>query len=154
MRLTQASTPNGSCVGRLRLVRSVGVVYRKEHHDPPLYALAHSVAAIALMASLAVTAVARAQPTGNPKGTVTPPETSAPKAGVAPRPKQADMSGADGGKLVGNEAQTRARIQSGRPSSSGTEGGLSSKRQGVAAGNAGNPSNTGSVRARPVPPSR
>jgi hypothetical protein len=30
-------------------------------------------AAIALLASLAVTAVARAQPTGNPKGTVTPP---------------------------------------------------------------------------------
>lgn len=109
-------------------------------------------AALALLVCAA--GAASAQPTGNPKGTVAPPETSAPKAGVAPRPQQPNMSGADGGKLVGNEAQTRARMQSARSPGSGTEGGLSSKQQGAATGNAGTQSDKGSAHARPLPPSR
>ena len=108
----------------------------------------------ALLAGLTLAAGAQAQPTGNPKGTAAPPETSAPKAGVAPRPKQPNISGADGGKLVGNEAQTRARMQSARPQGSGTEGGLSSKRQGATTGNAAAQSDKGSAHPRPVPPSR
>ena len=110
-------------------------------------------ASIALLACLTAAAGTQAQPTGNPKGTATPPETSAAKAGVTPRPAQPDTSGADGGKLVGNPAQTRARMQSARPPGSGTEGGLPSQRQGAASGNASQ-SDKGSAHARPVPPSR
>ena len=111
---------------------------------------------ITLLACLTVAAGTQAQPAGNPKGTTAPPETSAPKAGVAPRPAQPDTSGADGGKLVGNPAQTRARMQSARPPGSGTEGGLPSTRQGAPSGNAANASQSdkGSAHARPVPPSR
>lgn len=105
--------------------------------------------AIVLLASLTM-AAAQAQPTGNPKGTAAAPETSAPKAGAAPRSAQRDTIGADGGKLVGNEAQTRARMQGATSPGSGTEGGLSSKRQGTAASQ----SDKGSAHARPVPPSR
>lgn len=109
---------------------------------------------ITLLACLTAAAGTQAQPTGNPKGTTAPPETSAPKAGVAPRPAQPDTSGADGGKLVGNPAQTRARMQSANPQGSGTAGGLPSKRQGAASNNDGAQSDKGSAHARPVPPSR
>lgn len=119
------------------------------HHANRLRATRAALALVVFASGAAI-----AQPTGNPKGTVAPSETSAPKAGAAPRPQQPNMSGADGGKLVGTEAQTRARMQSARPQGSGTEGGLSSKQQGAATGKAGTQSDKGSAHARPLPPSR
>jgi len=111
-------------------------------------------AAVALLAFLLAATSAWAQSTGNPKGTSVPAESSAPKAGAASRPRQPDISGADGGKLVGNAAQTRARTQSSRPQGSGTAGGLPSKDQGATPGNGGQPPDKGSANPRPVPPSR
>lgn len=110
--------------------------------------------AAALLAGLAATTSAVAQSAGNPKGTSVPAEASAPKAGVAPRPRQPDTSGADGGKLVGNPAQARARTQSSRPQGSGTAGGLPSKEQGAASPDAGTQPGKGSATPRPAPPSR
>ena len=107
-----------------------------------------------LLAGLTAAVGTQAQPAGNPKGTTAPPETSAPKAGVAPRPAQPDTSGADGGKLVGTPAQTRARMQSANPQGSGTAGGLPSQRQGGANNDERAQSDKGSAHARPVPPSR
>jgi hypothetical protein len=120
---------------------------------PPLR-LPAARAAVALLAFLAAATSAWAQSTGNPKGTSVPAESSAPKAGAAPRPRQPDISGADGGKLVGNAAQTRARTQSSRPPGSGTAGGLPSKDQGATPGNGRTRSDKGSASPRPVPPSR
>lgn len=111
-------------------------------------------AALALLALLTAATSASAQSTGNPKGTSAPTEDSAPKASVAPRPRQPDMSGADGGKLVGNAAQSRARMQSSRPRGSGTAGGLPPSDQGAAPPDARVKQGTGSPNTRPVPPSR
>jgi hypothetical protein len=110
--------------------------------------------AVALLACLAAATGAQAQSTGNPKGTSVPTESSAPKAGVAPRPRQPDTSGADGGKLIGNPAQTRARTQGSRPQGSGTAGGLPSKDQGAAPRDAETQPDKGSANPRPTPPSR
>ena len=108
---------------------------------------------MALFACLTVATGAQAQPTGNPKGTAAPPETSAPKAGVAPRPGPPNTSGTDTGKLVGDAAQTQARMKASRPSGHGTEGGLP-KNQSPAARNAGRQPDKGSASPQPASPSR
>jgi len=120
----------------------------------PLPRLRNARIAVTLLACLAAASGAQAQSTGNPKGTSVPTESSAPKAGAAPRPAQPDTSGADGGKLVGNAAQTRARTQSSRPQGSGTEGGLPSKGEGASPRDAGTQPDKGSANPRPAPPSR
>ena len=109
---------------------------------------------IALFACLMATPGAQAQPTGNPKGTAAPPEASAPKAGVATRPTPLDGSNTDTGKLVGDSAQTRARMQASRPPGHGTEGGLSSKGPSPATRDAGKQPDKGSASPRPALPSR
>lgn len=109
--------------------------------------------ALAFVTGLTVALGAQSQSTGNPKWTVSPSDTTAPKAGAAARPGQPNMSGAGGGKLVGDEAQARARMQSGKTPGSGTEGGLSTG-QGSATGEPASRSNKGSAHARPVPPAR
>ena len=119
-----------------------------------LRAVSRQRLAAVLIASLGLVATAGAQPAGNPKGTVTPPETSAPKgrASDANRPRG---TGADQGKLVGNEAKTRARVQSSTPPpGGGTAGGL---KQGGSAGAQNGPgvrSDKGSAAPGSVPPSR
>lgn len=120
------------------------------------YPLTHartSRTALMLVTCLIVAFGTQAQSTGNPKGTASPAETSAPKAGAATRPGQPNMSGAGGGKLEGDEAQARARMQSGKTPGSGTEGGLSTG-QGSASGEPASRANKGSAHARPVPPAR
>ena len=110
--------------------------------------------AVVLVASMGLAATAGAQPSGNPKGTVTPPETSAPKgrASDANRPRG---TGADQGKLVGNEAQTRARVQSSTPPpGGGTAGGLQPPGANGGAGGSGVRSDKGSAAPGSVPPSR
>ena len=121
-------------------------------HSPTRLATARI--GVALLAFLTAATGAWAQSAGNPKGTSVPAEASAPKAGVAPRPRQPDTSGADGGKLVGNPAQARARTQSSRPQGSGTAGGLPSKEQGAPSPDAGTQPGKGSANPRPAPPSR
>lgn len=108
---------------------------------------------LAILVGITAASGVQSQPTGNPKGTTMPPETAAPKAGSNSKQMQPSLSGAEGGKLVGNEAQTRARMQNSIPPGSGTEGGLTTKRQGATGGN-GSPSDKGSASPRPVSPTR
>jgi len=124
------------------------------HTHSPLRVVSRQGLAVLLVASMGLVATAGAQPSGNPKGTVTPPETSAPKgrASDAGRPRGTD---ADQGKLVGNEAQTRARVQSSTPPpGGGTAGGLQPRGSTSGAGGSGVRSDKGSAAPAPVPPSR
>lgn len=109
--------------------------------------------ALALVTCLTVALGAQSQSTGNPKGTASPPDATASKAGAAARPGPPDMSGAGGGKLVGDEAQARARMQSGKTPGGSVDGGVSTG-QGSATGEPASRSNKGSAHARPVPPAR
>lgn len=107
------------------------------HACSPLRAASRQSLAVLLVASMGLVGTASAQPSGNPKGTVTPPETSAPKGRTtdASRPRGTD---ADQGKLVGNEAQTRARVQSSTPPpGGGTAGGLQPRGATEGAGGSG-----------------
>jgi len=121
-------------------------------HGPSRHPLRKSLALV-LTASLALAGAAGAQPTGNPKGTLTPQDKSAPKgkpSGAATR--QGDGETGDG-KLVGNEAQTRARIQGAAPPGGGTAGGLQQRDRNEATGGTAR-TDKGSAAARPLPPSR
>jgi hypothetical protein len=110
--------------------------------------------AIVLVASMGMIATAGAQPRGNPKGTVTPPETSAPKARASSEADRPRGTGTDQGKLVGNEARTRARVQSTQPPGGGTAGGLQRRELNDASGGTAARTDKGSAGSRPVPPSR
>jgi hypothetical protein len=92
-----------------------------------------------------------AQSTGNPKGTVTPTETAAPK----PSASGMGRAGAnDSGRLVGSEAQTRARMQGAKPPGGGTEGGLQRKDATESSNSSAARSDKGSATTRPLPPSK
>lgn len=108
-------------------------------------------ASFALVAAFGLVPQAAAQPTGNPKGTTAPPETTAPKS------SSSTNSGAgsnDGGKLVGTDAQTRARLQGAKPPGGGTEGGLQRRDANDASNGGATRSDKGSATARPLPPSK
>lgn len=110
---------------------------------------------LALAASFGVVAFTHAQPTGNPKGTLPVPEASAPKPNATRDSRaQRASNGSNDGKLVGTEAQTRARLQSGASPGSGTEGGLPRKQSGSAPGGDAARSDRGSAAPRPMPPSK
>lgn len=112
------------------------------------------LAAFAISTCTTMVAQTNAQSAGNPKGTMAPTETSAPRAGSSFTPVHPAYGGVDSGKLTGNEAQARARLQSSVPRGSGTEGGLPSKRQGEVKGDKGAQSDNGSAFSKPVPPSQ
>jgi len=106
------------------------------------------------LAALCIVSAAAAQPTGNPKGTVTPPETSAPKPNSARVHRNENTMQTESGKLTGTEAQTRARMQTGASPGSGTEGGLPRKQSGNPSGENNTRSAKGSAAPRPEPSSK
>lgn len=88
--------------------------------------LRHGLATASL---LALALGAGAQPTGNPKGTVTPPGSDAEKA-PATRPPEQASGGLDQRKLGPDKGPADARTQTSRPPSAGTPGGLAPTRDG------------------------
>lgn len=66
---------------------------------------------------------ALAQSTGNPKGTVAPPASDAPKAGATSGPSTADGAGSSG-RLTSEQGPASARGTASRSPGTGTAGGL------------------------------
>lgn len=102
---------------------------------------------------LTTTSFTMAQSAGNPKGSVTPPETSAPKPVAASGARSRDGAGASA-QYSDTEAQARARIQGAKPPGGGTEGGLARQGASASEGRDGSRSDKGSAAPRPVPGSR
>ena len=82
-----------------------------------------------LAAAALVALGAAAQPTGNPKGTVTPPGSDAEKVPATRPPEQASGS-MDQRKLGADQGPASARTQTSRPPSAGTPGGTAPSRDG------------------------
>ena len=114
--------------------------------------MAASVASsFALVSAFVLVPQAAAQPTGNPKGTTAPPETTALKSSSSPN---SGTGSTDSGKLVGTDSQTRARLQGAKPPGGGTEGGLQRRDANDATNGGATRSDKGSATALPLPPSK
>ena len=109
------------------------------------------VSSFGLFAAFGLLPQAAAQPTGNPKGTAAAPETTAPKSSSS---ANSGTGSSDGGKLVGTDAQARARLQGAKPPGGGTEGGLQRRDANDASNGGATRSDKGSATARPLPPSK
>jgi len=116
---------------------------------PPTFASA--AAACAFVSGMGLVLQAVAQPTGNPTGTVAPLETSAPKPSASSRER---AQGSNSGKLVGTDAQTRARMQGAKPAGGGTEGGLQRREANDPSQGGAARSGKGSATVPPLPPSK